>query len=97
MNKEQVIEFSTIEEIINTIHIGNKDAFLTDFKAWLEIVINATQTVRMSIEIAGTDEQKEQYNQMANSELVGCKTMKWIDDGKHNISITVTMQDEQSK
>ena len=97
MNKEQVIEFSTIEEIINTIHIGNKDAFLTDFKAWLDIVVNTTQTVRMTIELGGTDEQKDQYKDIANSELIGCKTMKWIDDGKHNISITVTMQDEQSK
>ena len=47
--------------------------------------------------LINSDEQKEQYNQMANSELVGCKTMKWVDDGKHNISITVTMQDQQSK
>lgn len=93
METEKVIEFKTIEEIIDYIHMGNKDNFLTDFKAWLEIVLNTTQTVRMSIELGGTPEQKEQYKDIPNSELIGCKTMKWIDDGKHNISINVSLTD----
>ncbi len=89
---KKTIEFKTIEEIINTIHMGNKDDFLIDFKSWLEIVLNTTQTVRMSIELGGTPEQKEQYKKVSNSELIGCSSMKWIDDGKHNISITVKPQ-----
>ena len=97
MAKKKVIEFKTIEEIINTVHLGNKDNFLTDFKGWLEIVLNTVQTVRMSIELGGTPEQKEQYKNCTNSELVGCNAMKWIDDGKHNMSITVTLKDDVSE
>lgn len=97
MSEQNVVEFKTIEEIINTIHLGNKDNFLIDFKAWLEIVLNTTQTVRMSIELGGTPEQKEQYKDSKNSELIGCSSMKWVDDGMHNISINVTVKDEVSE
>ena len=45
----------------------------------------------MGIEVAGTDEQKAKYNTTPTSELIGCESMKWIDDGKHNISINVTL------
>lgn len=86
----KTFEFKTIEEIINTIHLGNKDNFLIDFKAWLEVVLNTTHTVKLSIEVAGTPEQKEKYKNFKNSELIGCSSMKWIDDGMHNIYISVT-------
>ena len=94
MPEQKVIEFKTIEEIINTIHLGNKDNFLVDFKGWLEIVLNTIQTVRMSVEIGGTPEQKEQYKAIKNSELIGCSTMKWVDDGMHNMFINVSMKDK---
>jgi len=90
MAKSNVIEFKTIEDIINTIHLGNKDNFLVDFKAWLEIVLNTVQTVKLSIELGGTEEQKKEYSKVSNSSLIGCSSMKWIDDGKHDISIKVT-------
>lgn len=94
MAENNVIEFKTIEEIIDTIHIGNKDNFFIDFKAWLDIVLNATQMVKMNIELAGTPEQKEQYKDCKNSELIGCSSMKWVDDGMHNISIHLTVKED---
>jgi len=94
MPKKKVVyhEFKTIEDIINTVHIGNKDNFLVDFKAWLEIVLNTVQTTKLSIELGGTEEQKEEYSKVSNSSLVGCSSMKWIDDGKHNLSIKVIIK-----
>jgi hypothetical protein len=89
MAKKKEIEFLTIKEIIDTIHMGNKDNFLVDFKSWLEIVINTTHSVRMAIDLGGTEEQKKEYKSVKNSDLVGCNSMKWIDDGKHNISIKI--------
>lgn len=94
MSEQKVIQFSTIEQIINTIHIGNKDNFITDFKGRLDVVINATQMVKINLELGGTAEQKEQYKDCKNSELIGCTTMKWVDDGMHNISIQVSVKDE---
>lgn len=94
MSEQKVIEFATIEEIINAIHLGNKDNFLIDFKGWLDVVINATQTVKVSIELGGTPEQKEKYKDFKNSELIGCTTMKWVDDGMHNISINYSVKNE---
>lgn len=90
MKNSKTFEFKTIEEIINTIHLGNKDNFLVDFKAWLEVTLNAAHMVRLSIELSATPEQKEQYKDKKNSELLGCNSLKWVDDGKHNISIKVT-------
>jgi hypothetical protein len=91
MAKKKVIELKTVADIINHIHMGNKENFLVDFRAWLDIVVNTAQTVRMGIEVAGTDEQKAKYNTTPTSELIGCESMRWIDDGKHNISINVTL------
>lgn len=34
--KPKEYNFLTIEDIINNIHIGNKETFLTDFKSWLD-------------------------------------------------------------
>jgi hypothetical protein len=96
MQTEQtIIEFTTVEEIINTIHLGNKDNFLTDFKTWLEVVINTVQTVKLSIELGGTDEQKEMFKDYTNADLVGCKSMKWVDDGKHNLTVTYSLKQDQ--
>jgi hypothetical protein len=94
MSEEKLIEFTTIEQIIDAIHLGNKDNFLTDFRGWLEAVINMTQTVRTVVEISADEEQKELYNNMPNSKLVGCSSMKWIDDGKHNFSISVVLKED---
>ena len=90
MSENKVVEFKTIEEIINTIHLGNKDNFLVDFKSWLEVVINTTQTVRINIELGGSDAQKKQYKKVKNADLIGCSSMKWVDDGMHNISINLS-------
>ena len=89
-NKKSVThEFLTIEDIINNIHMGNKNAFAQDFIAWLDIVCNTVQSVKMGIEFVGKQKEFENFKP---SELVGCKTMKWVDDGKHNISINVSFK-----
>ncbi len=84
MPKSKVLEFKTLEEIINTIHLGNKENFIVDFKAWLDVVVNVAQAFKIAQKLAG---KPTDFDVKKISEIIGCTSMKWIDDGKHNMSI----------
>ena len=81
MVKKHKIE--TINDILDVVNSKNKDCFLKDFENWLNATIKVKEVTEAGAKLLG-----------AKSASVECKGFTWIDDGKNDEQINITIKGE---
>ena len=73
-------DIKTIWDILKVVNSKNKENFLKDFSAWLDINIHL----------------KEQVKEMGLKKAVKIKpNLVWIDDGKNDIRINIEVREKK--
>ena len=70
-------DIKTIEDILRVVNSKNKENFLKDFSAWLDINIHL----------------KEQIKKLKGKVNLKSVNFVWIDDGKNDISVNIKVEE----
>lgn len=87
MAEEKRYELKTIEDILNIITAENIENFLEGFKSFLGNYCLTTTSARLGAAIQGLD-----WTDKKNTEIVKCDKMIYIDDGKQENHLTITIK-----
>ena len=82
-------EIKTIEDVLRVVNSKNKENFLKDFSAWLDINIQIKEKIIEEFgKVVNLSEEdlKEQIKVKQN--------LIWIDDGKNDIKVDIRIKEE---